>query len=109
MTLYAGDRAPKAVAFPLDCGVTDPTLVDSVRVMVAMPTGVTAEWTATIAKRSEGSIAVLSVLAADGSSVPVDGEYVARLWAYDDNGDRIFDTLEQPFKVEPRRVDQPID
>lgn len=109
MTLYAGDGAPKAVAFPLDCKTTDPTLVDAVRVMVAMPNGVTKEWPATIGNRAGGTIAVLSVLAADRSSVPVPGEYVARLWAYDENGDPLFDTIEQPFQVEPRRVDHPTD
>lgn len=63
--------------------------------------GSKTEWTPSVGNRAATVVGLTYVLEADGSSVPVPGEYSAQAWAYDINGDLLFDSEPQTFDVDP--------
>jgi hypothetical protein len=102
MTLYAGDRSPKAVRFTLATGAVDGTTVDSVTLKVRSPSGaestIAPAFTATAT-----SVAMTWTLEVDGSSLPVAGTYWVRAWLYDVGDALLLDSDEQSFQVQPAR------
>jgi hypothetical protein len=106
MTLYAGDRSPKAIRFTLATGDVTGTDVDSVTLRVRSPSGaestVSPAFTATAT-----SVSMTWTLEADGSSLPVAGTYWVRAWLYDDGPALLLDSDEQSFQVAAARHSWP--
>jgi hypothetical protein len=102
MTLYVGDRSPKAVRFVVSTGSVNGTTVASVALKVRAPNGEEAAITPSTVT-SATSVALTWVLAGDGSSLPVAGTYWARAWLYDAGSALLLDTDEQSFQVQPAR------
>lgn len=108
MALRAGDRGPKAVPFSVSCGSTPPASVLQLRVRVEQPDGTEVEWTpVSITSASGSTITAQFVLAADGSSLPMPGQYLLRAWAYGTGGALLFETQEVIVIVGPASIGWP--
>lgn len=76
MTIYAGDRAPKAYQLVLEAmpGV-DFTAVTGWALAVERPDGTKTTWTADASDVTTTAATLTHVLAADGSDFPIKGPY----------------------------------
>lgn len=108
MSYYVGDEGPLAVPFSVATGDVDGTEVDSVRVFVYRPSGVTPreiEWSPGGLTKTESTVEFVAALQSDGSSLPAAGEYYCRVWLYDVSDVLLFATDEQLlFTVKARRI-----
>lgn len=107
MTLYAGDRYPKAVAIDIATGVVDGTTVATVRVKLSTPTGELDWGTLTPTSATTTKVSLLKPLAADGASLPIPGSYQMRAWAYSAGGVELFDTDVGAFSVRANPISHP--
>lgn len=108
MALRAGDRGPKAVPFSVSCGSTPPANVTQLRVRVERPDGTEVEWTPVSITGSSGTtLTAQFVLAADGSSLPMPGQYLLRAWAYGAANAFLFETQEVIVIVGPASIGWP--
>lgn len=99
MSLYAGDTSPKSIQFPIDTGDKDGRDISSVTITVRRPDGTGAEWTPSVSNKALTSALATYTLEADGSSLPLAGDYVVRIWAYASDDSLLFDTDEFNFNV----------
>ena len=99
MTLYAGDRGPKAIRIDLRTAPVDGTLVDAVVVRVRRPDGTETTWTPTIASATTTLVSLTYVLDGAGADLSIPGQYAIRAWAYDDGSALLLDSDESSFRV----------
>lgn len=109
MSLYQGDRSPKAVEVTISTGSTNGALVTSVLLRVLRFDGTTVDWTMVPTSTSATSVTCVRVLAADGSDTEVIGALRGRAWCFGAGDALLFDTDEVlfPDPVKPARIAWP--
>ncbi len=90
MTVYAGDRSPKA--FALDVTPNDGVNLSQVtawEMRVRRPDGTRATWSADASGVTPTTAKVTHVFAADGSDLPIPGAYDVIVWLTFSNGGQL--------------------
>lgn len=109
MALYAGDKGPaKTIGITLQTGAVAGNTVASVRLRVRAPDGSESEWLPSITGSSATTVSLAYSLQSDGSSIPLEGTYFVRGWAYSAIGALLLDTDEAVIRVNPSRHSWPV-
>lgn len=108
MTLYADDRAPKRIDFPIKLGEVDGADVVSIVCVVRRPNGSYSEWPLAIDSVTATHVNASYALEADGSSLGAAGKFLARAFLRGAGGVPLGDTLASSFTVQPTSVRRPL-
>lgn len=99
VSLYVGDKSPKALPISIALVGVNGTTVASVRVRGVRPSGVAFEWIEVPTSTTATQVQLLHVFAADGSDLPENGSYKIRAWCYDSGNVQVYDTDEALLPV----------